>query len=228
MATVPVLARGEERMLLRDVNWEAYEALLKSWADRPVRLTYDNGSLEIMSPLHSHEQYGALLGRLIEAFTEERRLPIHTGGSTTFKRAARQRGLEPDECYWIQNEPHMRGRKEFNSESDPPPDLAVEVDITRSSLDRMSIYASLGVPEVWRCDGATLTIHLLQADEAYAPSAQSSALPDLPPDEVLRFLRRSDEEDETSLIRSFRSWVRKQVRTSRKPSAKRSRQPRKK
>lgn len=227
MATVPELDRGEERMLLSEVSWEAYEALLKSWAERPIRMTYDNGSLEIMSPLLSHAQYGALLRQMIEAYTEVRSIPRHSGGMTTFRRQAAQRGLEPDACYWIQNERRMRGRKEFDSERDPPPDLAIEVDITSSSLDRMAIYAALGVPEVWRCDGEVLTLHLLQADETYAPAKRSRALPDLPPDEVLRFLRLSDEQDETSLIRSFRAWVRKRVRASRKPAAKKPRRPRK-
>jgi Uma2 family endonuclease len=111
---------------------------------------------------------------------------------------------------------------------DPPPDLAIEVDITSSSLDRMSIYATLGVPEVWRFDDDTLTINLLQPDEKYALGTRSRALPDLPPDEVMRFLRLSDKQDETSLIRSFRSWVRKQARARRKPSAKKARRPRKK
>ena len=228
MATVSAL-QGEERIVLpAGVSWEAYEALLKSWANRPVRLTYDRGRLEIVSPLHSHEQYGGLIGQLIEMYTLEMNIPRHSGKSTTFRRAARQRGLEPDECYWVQTELLMRGRKEFDFEKDPPPDLAVEVDITSSSLDRMAIYASLGVPEVWRFDGAALTIHLLQASGAYAPSERSRALPDLPPAELMRFLQLSDEQDETSLIRSFRSWVRKQARANRKPAAKKPPRPRKK
>lgn len=226
MGTIPAPAKGEERILLEGVNWEAYEALLKTWADRPVRMTYDNGWLEIMSPLLRHEQYGALLRRMIEAYTEELAIPLKSGGMTTFRRQAKRRGLEPDACYWIQNEPRMRGRKEFDPEVDPPPDLAIEVDITSSSLDRMSIYATLGVPEVWRFDGETLTINVLQPDETYALSTHSRALPELPPDEVMRFLRLSDKQDETSLICSFRSRVRKQARARSKPSTKKARRPR--
>jgi Uma2 family endonuclease len=180
-------------------------------------MTYDNGWLEIMSPLHSHEQYGALLRQLIEAYTEALSIPRHSGGMTTFRRKAKKRGLEPDACYWIQNERRMRGRKEFDPEVDPPPDLAIEVDITSSSLDRMSIYASLGVPEVWRFDDETLTINLLQSNGKYAPSTRGRALPGLPPDEVMRFLRLSDQQEETSLIRSFRSWARKQGRRKSSP-----------
>src|SRR5437899_11843631 len=102
MATVSPVLTGEERIVLNGVSGEAYAALLKCWADRPVRLTYDNGSLEIMSPLLSHEQYGALLRQMIEAYTEERNIPRLSGGATTLRREVSQRGLEPDACYWIQ------------------------------------------------------------------------------------------------------------------------------
>src|SRR5262245_54289430 len=100
----------------------------------PIRLTYDRAKLEIMTLSHGHENYATLIGRLIEALTEELNIPIHSGGSTTFKREAKKRGLEPDECYWIQNERVMRGRKDFEIDTDPPPDLAVEIDIMSSSL----------------------------------------------------------------------------------------------
>jgi Uma2 family endonuclease len=160
MATVPLV--GERRFLLEEVSWEAYEALLKGWRSRSKRITYDRGSLELMSPLLSHEQYGTLLGRLVVFFAFERKIPLHTGRMLTIKRESMQRGLEPDDCYWIQNEPSMRSRKDFDADSDPPPDLAIEVDINSSSLDRMSIYAALGVPEVWRFDGTAFSINLLR------------------------------------------------------------------
>src|SRR3712207_4578607 len=133
MATVPLV--GEKRGLLEQVSWKAYEALLESWADLSVRMTYDRGRLEIMWTLLPHEQYSSLIGQMLEAFTLERRIPRHSGRSTTFRREAKERGLEPDACYWIQNEPRMRSRKDFDPEEDPPPDLAIEVDITSSSLD---------------------------------------------------------------------------------------------
>jgi Uma2 family endonuclease len=224
MATAPALV-GEERYLLNGVSWKAYEALLETWSDHRTRMTYDKGRLEFMSPLHSHEQYGHLLGRMIDAYTEELLIPIHGGQSTTFRDEEEQHGLEPDKCYWIQNESSMRGRKEFDISTDPPPDLAVEVDITSSSLDRMSIYAALGVPEVWRFDGETLTMQLLQTDETFTLSDRSLALPGLTAEDVMRFLRLSDEKDETSLIRSFRAWVRKQARPKRS-TATRKRRPR--
>jgi Uma2 family endonuclease len=219
MVTVVAVA-GEQRVLLDEVNWEAYEALLKSGGGRKGRMTYDRGRLEIMSPLRRHELFGALIRQMIELYTLERDIPRSSGGTTTFRAEARQRGLEPDASYWIQHEEQMRGPRDFDPETDPPPDLAIEVDITSSSLDRMSIYASLGVPEIWRFDGDKLTIHLLQAGETYAPSSRSLALPELLPDDLMRFLRLSNEQDEVSLLRGFLQWVREGQKLKGKPAKK--------
>ena len=223
MATVQMV--GEQRFVFDHVNWEAYEALLKTWQDLPVRMTYDRGELEIMSPLLSHEQYGKLLARMVEVFTLEHKIACHSGGSTTFRQTAKQRGLEPDECYWIQNEPRMRSRKDFDPDKDPPPDLAIEVDITSSSLDRMSIYADLGVPEVWRFDGETLTFSLLQGGR-YEPGERSQALPALTSAVLTRFLQLSDQMGETEVVLAFLDWVREEGKPETRPE--KPRRPRKK
>ena len=209
MATAEVLT--ENRVLLQGISWQTYESLLKELDDRPVRLTYDRGSLEIMSPSLAHENYGRLIGRFVEAFTEELNTPICSGGSTTFRQEAKRRGLEPDECYWIQNEARIRGKKEFDFASDPPPDLALEVDITSSSLDRMTIYAALRIPEVWRFDGEALQVYLLRAAAKYQLSTRSRALPEFPVGLVVQFLRQSAPQDETSLVRAFRRWIREHI-----------------
>ena len=217
---------SEQRILLHGVSWQTYEALLHEFDCRPIRLTYDHGSLEIRTLSFRHECCSHLLGRLINVLTEELNLPIHSGGSTTFREEAKQRGLEPDECYWVQNEPRMRGRKEFDIDADPPPDLAIEVDITRSSLNRLAIYATLGVGEVWRFDGTSLRVYCLQAGEDYALSENSPTFPRLPIAEVLRFLRGIDQMNETGLVRAFRAWVRKHVLPLTKGKKKRSPAPR--
>jgi Uma2 family endonuclease len=211
MATATAAPTTDERpVLLKDISWEAYEALLKSWERRRVRLTYDHGALEIMSPSRRHGKFGSLIGQFIELYTLHRNIPRQSGGSITFREEAKERGLEPDECYWIQNEEAMRGVADFDFERHPAPDLAVEIDITSSSLNRMSIYADLGVPEIWRFDGRALTIHLLGPDGKYPVAEISAALPGLPPSVVLRFLRRGERANETTLMRSFLDWVRKQ------------------
>ncbi|MGW8257592.1 MAG: Uma2 family endonuclease, partial [Thermoguttaceae bacterium] len=142
-----------------------------------------------------------------EAYTEELGIPIQSGGSTTLKNKLKQRGLEPDECYYIAHEPAVRGLDEIDLTVNPPPDLAIEVDISSSSLDQLEVYASLGLPEVWICDGEHIKIHLL-SDGAYVSQDRSSALPSLFPETVLSFLRKRHDTDETSWIKSFRQWVR--------------------
>jgi Uma2 family endonuclease len=209
MATVQV--SPEQRVLLHNVSWQTYEALLGEVNSRGVRLTYDDGSLEIMTVSHGHESYARLIGRFIESLTEELNIPVHSGGSTTFKREAKKRGLEPDECYWIENELPMRGKKEFDIDSDPPPDLAIEVELSRSALNRMAIYATLGVQEVWRFDTEELTVWHLRGDGRYLQADRSRTFPLLPLAEVVRFVRASDAQDETTLVRSFRQWVREEL-----------------
>lgn len=209
MATVQV--SPEQRVLLQNVSWQTYETLLEETASRGIRLTYDHGSLEIMTVSHGHENCGRLLGRFVETLTVELDIPIHSGGSTTFKREAKKRGLEPDECYWIENEQSMRGKKEFDIDSDPPPDLAIEVEVSRSALNRMAIYATLGVLEVWRFDTEELSVWQLRTTGRYMQAEQSRVFPFLPLAEVIRFLRASDTEDETTLVRSFRQWVREEL-----------------
>jgi Uma2 family endonuclease len=129
----------------------------------------------------------------------------------TFRRKRKQRGLEPDECYWIANEPAVRGKYKFDFRVDPPPDLVVEVDVTSSSLDRMSIYAVLGVPEVWRFDGRTMTFNELRSNGKYAAIADSKSFPGVSNSDVQGFLAQHQQLDETSVIRQFRAWVRQRV-----------------
>jgi Uma2 family endonuclease len=200
-----------ESVLLHGVRWSTYEALLEDMVNRHIRLTYDNGSLEIMTVSPRHEWSKKLLARMIEAMTEELNIPIRSGGQTTFQDGMQKKGLEPDECYWVANEPAVRGRADLDIELDPPPDIAVEVEISKSALDRMGIYAALGVSEVWRSDGHLISVAQLQSDGTYAPVAQSPSFPWLPLAELGRFLAASATTGETTWIRSFRSWVRTEL-----------------
>jgi Uma2 family endonuclease len=234
MATVQMMvAPPVERILLPDVSWETYETLLREFDGRPIRLTYDRGALEIMTLSHGHENYAELLNLFILVLTGELRLPRHSGGSTTFKQEAKRRGLEPDKCYWIKNEPAMRGKKNFDIDTDPPPDLAIEVDITRSSIDRLAIYADLGVKEVWRFDGEALRIYRLEASGSYETCEHSPTFPEVPLAGVLSFLQQSNSQDETSLEYALRDWAREQVlparqrRKTKRSSAEKRRRPKK-
>jgi Uma2 family endonuclease len=151
------------------------------------------------------------LARLVEALTEEMDIDIASYGSMTCRRPDLERGLEADESYWIANEPRMRSREEVDLERDPPPDLVLEIEISRSSLNRIAIYAALRVPEVWRWDGETLRVLLLTSRGNYRQSERSKAFPFLPLAELAGFLRRAGQ-SETQRLRSFRAWVRKQMK----------------
>lgn len=198
---------GENRVVLDNVRWQTFEALLADTDRAGSRFTYDEGALEIMSPSPEHELIKKLLARMIEIMTLELEIPIASRGNTTFKAEMKRKGIEPDECYYLANEPRVRGRMEIDLADDPPPDLAIEVDISSSSLDQLGIYAALGVPEIWICDGDTLEVYQLGDDRNYVRQDHSLAFPFLPIDQVQRFLDQGKTADETTWIRSFRSWV---------------------
>jgi Uma2 family endonuclease len=208
VANVPT----SRHVLLADVDWRTYTRLLHVLAERPsIRLAYDRGDLEIMTPLPEHESDADMLGRFVIVLTEELKLPIKSGRSTTYRRRRLRRGLEPDNSYWIANEPRVRGKRRINLRIDPSPDLAIEVDVTSSSLDRMGIYAALAVPEVWRLDGQILTFHVLAADGRYVESSHSAAFPFVAPADLLGFLALRSTLDENAVVRQFRDWVRARI-----------------
>ena len=205
-------SREGQRFLLHDISWNVYEAFLSALGDRPgLHLTYDGESLEFMTISPPHEILKKMLGRLVEMLCWELQIAIKSGGSFTHKREDRQKGLEPDECYWIQNEPAVRGKRDIDLTRDPPPDLALEIDITSSSLDRLSIYASLEVPEVWRFDGQSLSVHQLQPDGQYGLSEESSAFPFLPVHELARFMQFDEKTGELTQLQSFVDWIRRRI-----------------
>src|SRR5262249_2185065 len=142
------------------------------------RLTYDRGTLEIMAPLLAHDGPADLLDWFIKVMIEELKLPSRPGRTVTLRQRRRRRGLGPDCCYWTASAPRLLGKREVDLRVDPPPDLAVEVDVTSSSLDRMSIYATLAVPEVWRLSGEGFTFNLLEKGQ-YRVRPNSLAFPRL-------------------------------------------------
>jgi Uma2 family endonuclease len=196
---------------LSGIDWRTYTRLLWVFAEHPgIRLTYDRGELEIMSPRLEHDDDAWFLGDLVFVLTEELGLPLKRGGSTTLRRRLRQRGIEADACFWIANAHRMAGRRRLDLRTDPPPDLALEVDVTHSSLDRLAIYAALRVPEVWRLEGATLTFHVLQPDGSYRVSPTSQSFPQLTPADLLGFLHQARQAaDENAVVRQFREWLRR-------------------
>src|SRR6266852_3904445 len=199
-----------ETLVLQNVWWNSYDRLLRALEGRHLRLTHAKGTLEIMA--HEDEGTSYLLGRFVDVLTEEADMPVKAGRSTTFRRRKKEKGLEPDNCYWIANEKKVRAKKKINLKVDPPPDLALETDITHSSLDRLAIYAALGVPEVWLFDGQKMTFLILGPEGEYIEARASPTFPFLQPQHLLRFLATSAHQDENAVVKSLRAWVRKQIK----------------
>ncbi len=203
-----IATHPETRIVIPNIAWEIFEALAASDC-AGTRFAYDQGLLEIMSPSIEHEWLHRLLGRMIDTLTEELNIAMLSSGSTTLNLQLKKRGLEPDESYYLANESRMRGKRELDLAVDPPPDLAIEVDLSRSSISKLAIYADLGVRELWFYDGEKLRVYCLQGDE-YVQQGVSPAFPFLDLKEVERFLQRFEPAGETAWIRSFRAWIREQ------------------
>jgi Uma2 family endonuclease len=168
-----------------------------------------------MSPLLEHDDDSRVLCQLVVALTDELGLPVKFGGSTTLRSRLYQQGIEADECFWIANAHRLAGRRRLDLRIDPPPDLAIEIEVSRSSRKRMPIYATLGVPEVWRLAGDTLTFHVLAADQRYEIAAVSRSFPLVTPADLLDFLQQARQAvDENVVVRQFRDWIRQRRATA--------------
>jgi len=202
---------SSQRVILPNISWQTFEIILAEMGNhRATRLTYDQGTLEIMTPLMPHEYNNRLLEHLVFTLAEELNLNIKSIGSTTCKRPDLLRGVEPDSAFYIQNEPLMRQKRNLDLTQDPAPDLVIEVDYTSAAVDRFPIYLALGVPEVWRYDEPVMQIYRLQ-EGMYIPSNVSPSFANLPlTTEMPRFWQESLSSGEIPMIRSFRAWVRQQ------------------
>ena len=206
MATVET-PRPPERFLLSGVRWQTYLELRDLPENEHARMTYDRGDLEIMSLSRRHERFARLIERLVHVWTEERGIEIESCGSMTMQREDLQQGFEPDNCYYVSHLPLVRGKEELDFSVDPPPDLAIEIEVSRKAVKKLPIYAAFGVPEVWRYDGQTLQAHVLSAEGRYEVQSQSNCFPEFPLPEVERLLSQLSEAGETALAKSFRTWV---------------------
>jgi Uma2 family endonuclease len=203
---------GPQRLVLYGVSWQEYTRMLRAFAERPGhRLTYDRGTLEIMSPLFLHEFWADLLGRFVVVVTEEMELPLQAGRATTYRRRKMRRGLEADHSWWIAHAPEIRGKERIDLRVDPPPDLALEVEVSRRAIKRMPIYARLRVPEVWRLGAAGLSFHVLQLNRKYTAQTHSLAFPLFTPADFTTYLALRSQHDENEVVRQFRAFVRQRL-----------------
>ena len=198
----------ENRVVLHNISWTTYQLLLQELADCAApRLTYDRGELEIMSPTAKHEDVNEAIKLFVNAVAEEIKLVLRGLGSTTFTREDIERGFEPDSCFYIAHESLIRGKERIDLASDPPPDLVFEVDITSSSIDKLSIFADVGVPEVWRYDGERMEILLLH-ENTYRQSETSSVLASITAEVLTRFVSESLALNRLEWMERVRAWAR--------------------
>jgi Uma2 family endonuclease len=198
-----------QRVLLHDVSWAEFESILAELGEhRGTRVAYSQGTLEIMMPLPEHEAGKELIGDLIKALLEELEIEFCSLGSTTFKHQRMRQGIEPDQCFYIQHEAAVRGKDRLDLAIDPPPDLALEIDVT--SRTHPSIYQSLQVPELWQFEKGQLQIYVLKAEQ-YVASPTSEIFPGLPlQDAIPAFLQQARQQGRNRTLRDFRQWVRQQ------------------
>ena len=198
------------QLLLKDISWQMFEKILEELGEtRAARVSYSKGMLEIMTPLPEHEADKVLMGDLIKALLEELDIEFWSLGSTTFKNEAMAQAVEADDCFYIQNEAVIRGKKRIDLSVDPPPDLAIEVDIT--SRTKFNNYEALRVPELWRYNGRKLQINVLQEGK-YLESDTSYNFPNLPIGEVIhQYVEQSRIIGRNSTMKTFRNWVRAHI-----------------
>jgi len=190
-------------MVLENVRWETFVELSEQRRGSVPRMTFDEGVLELMSPRRQHENIGSLIGRLVETYTEVLNIEIQTVASTTFKRKDLQKAFEADESYYIEHAEQIRPKEEVDLTIDPPPDLVIEVEITSSAIQKLKLFAAMGVPEVWRHDGEHLEMFVLE-DRSYVPIETSHALPGLTVDLINSLVEQRFSLGETAIMRKFR------------------------
>ena len=197
----------ENRVVLKGVSWSTFKALLADVGDdRTWRIAYDRGVLEIRMPLEEHEEPKRLIESFVEAIVDELEIELRSLGSLTLEREDLTRAVEPDSCFYIQNESLVRGRN-INLPNDPPPDLAIESDYTNSSVNKDAIYAALGVPELWRYRRQSLQVYQL-VEGKYEMCDRSLAFPFLPVAEIPSFIEQSRTIGQRAAVRLFRQRIR--------------------
>ena len=189
------------------VSWEDYEALLAELGDAfHVRVSYNSGCLDIMSPLPEHEEFGEVIQDIAREITRTLGLKLEARGSMTMRNAWQRKGAEPDTCFYIQNAERIIGKRSLDFTIDPTPDVIVEIDITNAAQAKFPIYAALSVPEIWCYDGATASFYVLEG-AAYVATAHSRAFPFLPSTVLAQWLEQSKTAGQDATLDAVRAWV---------------------
>jgi Uma2 family endonuclease len=194
-------------LVLSEVSWEEYQELLDSVGEaKGLRISYDEGTMQIMTLSAVHEGYQFLIHNLVSLLSIRLRIKVLCFGSATMRKPIKLKGVEPDLCYYVQTAAAIGARTDLDFSVDPPPDIVVEVDLQHQSLSKFPIYAALAVPEIWRYNGKSMSIYYLTS-EGYVAAPSSRALPVLTSDVLSEFLARIDSEDQYEIALAFEKWL---------------------
>jgi Uma2 family endonuclease len=208
--------KGEQRVVIHGLTWQSYQQILQALPEgRHAHLIYDRGTLEITMPGEDHDFFARMIGRfiwiLVEELGEQLGFDIKTMGSTTMNYPDLDKGAEPDEAFYIQNQPQVKGRN-VNFAKDPSPDIVLEVDITHTDINKNRFYASIGVPEFWRFNGQVLRIYQLQ-NQSYVEVDNSPTFPKVPKSKLYEFLETC-RISEVQASKSLRIWLQQELRSN--------------
>ena len=196
-----------QKLILQGIDWDLYEKILDEFKEsNGLHFAYDDGFLEVEVPLAKHEIPIRLLSDLISIICVEKDIDVKNFGSTTFRKRAKAKGCEPDTAFYIQNEQFVRGKNDIDLSKDPPPDLVIEVDVTSPSLNKLPIYAALGIAEIWIYKGKNVEF-LKLVGEDYCKINYSIALPMLSDKQATEFLEKGLAESSTKWIKEIRDWA---------------------
>jgi Uma2 family endonuclease len=213
MATILTKPIAENIVSLTHVSWKTFSRLLEELGDqRNQRLSYYLGNLEIMSPLGEHENNNRFIDDLIRAIADELNLNLKKFGSLTLKSNQEKQAVEPDSCYYLNNEPLVRNKQHIDLTIDPPPDLVLEIDITSGSLNKLPIYATFKVPEIWRYNGKKLTVFCFNAaTNNYQQLTKSKVFSWLDLELIPQLINQSLDIGETATLKQFRQWIKNNI-----------------
>ena len=209
---VAVVRKPAQKVILSGVSWDTYERLLTEHnEDNGTHFFFNNGELEIMVLSYEHEHLSHSLTLFIRFIASEMEIDIEGAGSTTFQRKDLAKGFEPDACFYIRNPERIRGKKRLDLRQDPPPDLVIEVDITSPSLDKLPIYAAIGVLEIWHYDGTNFILYRLRGNK-YTKAKESILLPGASGKVIVHFIEESQKLTRPVWLRQVRQWAKQQFK----------------
>ncbi len=198
-----------ERVYLQDVSWETYRQLVEDqMGKRDLRLTYDDGELEIMVVSYKHDAYSFMLGEIVSTISDWLEFDFVGAGSTTFRAEKKRKGFEGDGSFYFKNAETVRGKDEIDLSVDPPPELVIEIDITHGSLSKFPILAAIGVEEIWRFDGNGVVFYRLR-NENYEQVAESVCLPNVKSEIVTELLFAAEEMKRSEWLKLVHQTIKK-------------------